>query len=95
MTKVNNSPDYAGWDKEEAMADIQSRVRKYEEQYETIDDDTLSYIKIYNLSSKMLVNHIYGRMAKSIVPVSCFVMYYSIPMIDDVYINWSISQIRL
>jgi len=67
MTKVNNSPDYAGWDKEEAMADIQSRVRKYEEQYETIDDDTLSYIKIYNLSSKMLVNHIYGRMAKSIV----------------------------
>ena len=39
MTKVNNSPDYAGWDKEEAMADIQSRVRKYEVQYETIDDE--------------------------------------------------------
>ena len=68
MTKVNNSPDYKGWDPEEAMADIQTRVAKYEEQYETIDDDSLSYIKIFNLSSKMLVNHIYGRMAKSIVP---------------------------
>ncbi|ACI64342.1 predicted protein, partial [Thalassiosira pseudonana CCMP1335] len=68
MTKVNNSPDYKGMDQEEAMADLLSRVQKYEEQYETIDDDSKSYIKIFNLSSKMLVNHIYGRMAKSIVP---------------------------
>jgi 6-phosphofructo-2-kinase/fructose-2,6-biphosphatase 2 len=68
MTKVNNSPDYKGMDPEEAMKDILDRVRKYEEQYETIEDDSLSYIKIFNLSSKILVNHIYGRMAKSIVP---------------------------
>ena len=67
-TKMSNSPDYAGVDPEEAMADLLVRVKKYEEQYETIDDDGLSYIKIFNLSSKMLVNHIYGRMAKSIVP---------------------------
>ncbi|KAL3791003.1 hypothetical protein HJC23_002992 [Cyclotella cryptica] len=68
MTKVNNSPDYKGMDPEEAMADLMKRVQKYEDQYETIDDDSLSYIKIFNLSSKVLVNHIYGRMAKSIVP---------------------------
>lgn len=68
MTKVNNSPDYKGIDVKVAMADLISRVKKYEEAYETIEDDTQSYIKIYNLSSKMLVNHIYGRMAKSIVP---------------------------
>jgi hypothetical protein len=68
MTKVNNSPDYKGMSQDEAMRDIEARVKKYEEQYETIDDDALSYIKIFNLSSKMLVNHIYGRMAKSIVP---------------------------
>ena len=68
MTKVHNSPDYKGMDTEEAMRDILSRVQKYEDQYETIDDDTCSYIKIFNLSSKILVNHIYGRMAKSIVP---------------------------
>lgn len=68
MTKVNNSPDYKDMNVKEAMDDLLSRVKKYEEAYETIDDDSQSYIKIFNLSSKMLVNHIYGRMAKSIVP---------------------------
>ena len=68
MTKVTNSPDYAGMDTKTAMADIIKRAALYEEAYETIDDDSLSYIKLYNLSSKMLVNHIGGRIAKSIVP---------------------------
>ena len=68
LTKVQNSPDYKDMDPQTAMEDLLSRVKKYEEAYETIEDDTLSYIKIFNLSSKMLVNHIYGRMAKSIVP---------------------------
>lgn len=68
LTKVNTSPDYLGMDPKVAMEDLLVRVKKYEEAYETIEDDTQSYIKIYNLSSKMLVNHIYGRMAKSIVP---------------------------
>lgn len=66
--KISNSPDYKGFSKEEAMKDLKERVQKYEEQYETITDDSLSYIKMYNLSTKMMVNHIYGRMAKIIVP---------------------------
>jgi hypothetical protein len=66
--KISNSPDYKGMSHEEALIDLQNRVRKYEEQYETIDDDSLSYIKIFNLSTKILVNHIYGRMSKTIVP---------------------------
>jgi hypothetical protein len=66
--KISNSPDYAGVEPEVAMADLESRVKKYEEQYETITDDSLSYIKIFNLSTKLLVNHIYGRMSKVIVP---------------------------
>jgi hypothetical protein len=66
--KISNSPDYAGMREEDAMADLKERCQKYEEQYETITDDSLSYIKMFNLSTKMLVNHIYGRMAKVIVP---------------------------
>lgn len=66
--KVSNSPDYVGMPQEEAIADLRQRVQKYEEQYETINDDSTSYIKIFNLSSKIMVNHIYGRMAKIIVP---------------------------
>jgi 6-phosphofructo-2-kinase/fructose-2,6-biphosphatase 1 len=66
--KISNSPDYAGMNEQEAMEDLRNRVRKYEDQYETITDDSLSYIKIFNLSTKLLVNHIYGRMSKVIVP---------------------------
>lgn len=66
--KISNSPDYKDMSQEEAMADLRNRVRKYEEKYETITDDSLSYIKIFNLSTKLLVNHIYGRMSKVIVP---------------------------
>ena len=66
--KVLNSPDFTGMTEEEGMADIRQRAKKYEDQYETIDDDTQSYIKVWNLSSKVLVNHCYGRMSKIIVP---------------------------
>eukprot|EP00529_Nitzschia_sp_RCC80_P015583 CAMPEP_0113495790 /NCGR_PEP_ID=MMETSP0014_2-20120614/29788_1 /TAXON_ID=2857 /ORGANISM="Nitzschia sp." /LENGTH=696 /DNA_ID=CAMNT_0000389693 /DNA_START=111 /DNA_END=2204 /DNA_ORIENTATION=+ /assembly_acc=CAM_ASM_000159 len=66
--KVTNSPDYQGMSESEAMTDLRARVAKYEAQYETITDDSLSYIKIFNLSTKLLVNHIYGRMSKVIVP---------------------------
>jgi hypothetical protein len=66
--KVSNSPDFEGMLPEEALADLRQRVEKYEAQYETVDDDSLSYIKVFNLSTKLLVNHIYGRLAKDLVP---------------------------
>lgn len=66
--KVANSPDFKGMGVEEAMEDLRKRVKKYEDQYETITDDSQSYIKMFNLSTKLFVNHIYGRMAKTIVP---------------------------
>ena len=66
--KVSNSPDFENMSQEEAMEDLKQRVKKYEDQYETIQDDSISYIKVFNLSSKLLCNHIYGRMAKETVP---------------------------
>lgn len=66
--KVLNSPDFEGMSEQEAVADLRDRVTKYEEQYETIDDDSLSYIKVFNLSTKIMVNHCYGRMSKIMVP---------------------------
>ena len=71
LDKISNSPDYANmYSKDEAIKDLKQRVRKYEEQYETITTDELSYIKVYNLSSKIMANQIYGRMSKLIVPAS-------------------------
>ena len=66
--KVSSSPDFDGMPVIDALNDLRNRVAKYEAQYETITDDTLSYIKIFNLSTKLMVNHIYGRMAKEVVP---------------------------
>jgi len=66
--KISVSPDYQGMSEEEALVDVRERVRKYEEAYETIDDDSLSYIKLFNFSSKLLANQIYGRMSKAVVP---------------------------
>ena len=36
--------------------------------YETVDDDQLAYIKLYNLQSKVMCNRAYGRMTKSLLP---------------------------
>lgn len=66
--KIQNSPDFDSMGADEALQDLRNRVRKYEEQYETILDDSLSYIKVFNFSTKLLCNHIYGRMAKELVP---------------------------
>jgi len=66
--KISHSPDFDDMSEQEALQDLRNRVRKYEEQYETILNDNISYIKVFNLSSKLMVNHIYGRMAKELVP---------------------------
>ncbi|KAJ1470122.1 6-phosphofructo-2-kinase-domain-containing protein, partial [Baffinella frigidus] len=59
--KVRCSPDFVGISAEQALADFKERVRKYELVYRTISDDDLSYIKVMNLSSKVVCNKIYGR----------------------------------
>ncbi len=68
LYKIRNSPDFEGLTEEEAMQDLKARAAKYEERYETIDDDSLSYVKLFNFSSKILANNIYGRAAKIVVP---------------------------
>jgi len=67
-SKIKNSPDFEGMGAEEAYRDLVQRIRNYEAQYQTITDDTLSYIRLFNLSSKVACNKIYGRMASSLLP---------------------------
>ena len=59
--KVRCSPDFKGVEAQRALLDFRERVRKYELVYRTINDDELSYIKVMNLSSKVVCNKIYGR----------------------------------
>jgi broad specificity phosphatase PhoE/predicted kinase len=66
--KVRDSPDFAGFPFEESMENLRRRIAKYEEVYEEVADDGASYIKLYNMSSKVLVNRLYGACAKSVLP---------------------------
>ena len=66
--KISSCPDFNGMSTSEALQDVQCRTTKYESRYETIIDQRQSYIKIFNLSSRLMVNHIYGRLAKVVLP---------------------------
>jgi len=65
MQKASGSPDYRTMPIEEAMADLQIRITNYEKVYEPITDDSMSYIKLINLQSKVICNKIFGSIAQS------------------------------
>ena len=57
------SPDYRNFGSENAVHDFQERIKFYEKQYEPIDEDldkNKSFIKIFNVGQKFLVNRITG-----------------------------------
>mmetsp|Transcript_77202 Transcript_77202/g.136751 ORF Transcript_77202/g.136751 Transcript_77202/m.136751 type:complete len:496 (+) Transcript_77202:43-1530(+) len=66
--KVSNSPDFSGLEPAAALSDLRKRIAKYEEVYETVGDEEGSFIKLFNLSSKVMVNQCYGRMTKTVLP---------------------------
>ena len=69
QVKIATCPDFVGMDRTDALNDLKSRIERYESRYETIPkDDPSSYIKIYNLGSRLVVNHVYGRLAKVVLP---------------------------
>lgn len=69
LGKVRNSPDFERMSIPEAMADLKDRIEKYAAVYETVQDSEGPYIKVFDLSSKIMANHCYGRLAKSMLPL--------------------------
>ena len=58
MTKVLRSPDYKDMDFNTAMSDLMRRINFYMQVYETVEDsEGCAYVKLYNLQSKVHVNH--------------------------------------
>lgn len=67
--KISSSPDYKHMSYEDAVADLKQRMKNYEAAYEALDDDEgISYIKLFDLQSKVYAKGIYGHIAKSILP---------------------------
>ena len=64
-----SSPDYAGLDPDQAAEDFASRIKHYEQAYETLgpEDSKLTYIKLLNVGSQVVINMIKGYLQSRIV----------------------------
>ncbi|KAI8977104.1 6-phosphofructo-2-kinase-domain-containing protein [Mycotypha africana] len=62
-----SSPDYVGWDPEEAVRDYKRRIKQHEENYETITDTTLPFVKNMNAGEQFIVNNVMGYLQSRIV----------------------------
>eukprot|EP00158_Paraphelidium_tribonemae_P004002 Partr_v1_DN26519_c0_g1_i1_m3932 putative 6phosphofructo2kinase len=65
------SPDYVNVDAETAAADFISRIKHYEDAYESINcsmtETFLSYIKLIDVGSEVVINQIHGYLQSRIV----------------------------
>lgn len=65
-----SSPDYKNVDSETAVSDFVERIRLYEMQYEAIDDKLdkhYSFIKIFNVGERFIVNRVLGHIQSRVV----------------------------
>ncbi|KAK7128939.1 hypothetical protein R3I94_017235 [Phoxinus phoxinus] len=65
-----SSPDYENYDKEEALVDFLKRIDCYKISYVALDEEKdrhLSFIKIFNVGSRYLVNRVQDHMQSRIV----------------------------
>eukprot|EP00960_Hanusia_phi_P032973 750174-Hanusia_phi.AAC.3 len=72
--KVRLSPDFKGMDFHTAMKDLKTRIANYEAVYEELDESetdstgkSMSFIKVINLSSKVIANNVHGGIARSVL----------------------------
>jgi hypothetical protein len=63
------SPDYAGMNPEKAATDFLRRIEKYQNQYETIDDDEddLTYVKMIDVGAQIIVQGIQDMLQTRVV----------------------------
>ncbi|KAF9585745.1 Fructose-2,6-bisphosphatase, partial [Lunasporangiospora selenospora] len=67
MSVKLSSPDYKNMDPEQAVEDFKARIVHYREAYETITEENLTYIKLINVGSQVILNHIQGYLQSRIV----------------------------
>ncbi|KAK4515899.1 uncharacterized protein ATC70_010857 [Mucor velutinosus] len=62
-----SSPDYVGWDPEEAVKDYTHRIEQCELHYKVISDLTLPFVKLMNFGEQLIVNNVQGYLQSRIV----------------------------
>ncbi|KAF5386441.1 hypothetical protein D9757_005843 [Collybiopsis confluens] len=51
-----SSPDYRGWNPDDAVEDYYTRIQDHEKYYETVEEKDWPYIRILNVGEKIMVN---------------------------------------
>jgi 6-phosphofructo-2-kinase / fructose-2,6-biphosphatase 2 len=54
-------------DPEQAVADFRNRIKHYEDVYETVDEDTSSYVKVIDIGRKVIINNVTSYLPSRIV----------------------------
>ena len=67
QAKVNNEDYRTEADKRRAFEDFKDRIRKYEEVYEPMQEEHLSFIKLINQGRRVEINNIHGFLLGRIV----------------------------
>jgi len=67
QNKIDNSPYLKNMPPSEATRYLHQRILKYQRSFETISDDNMSYIKMINLSSKIISNRIFGHLSTTVM----------------------------
>ncbi|KAI5799815.1 6-phosphofructo-2-kinase-domain-containing protein [Geopyxis carbonaria] len=62
-----SSPDYTGQDPEEAVRDFMARIHNYEKVYEQVDEDDLTYVKLINVGSQVVINRVQNYLQTRII----------------------------
>ncbi|TFK38003.1 bifunctional 6-phosphofructo-2-kinase/fructose-2,6-bisphosphate 2-phosphatase [Crucibulum laeve] len=62
-----SSPDYRGWDPDQAVKDYYSRIRDHEKYYEPVEETSWPFIRIINVGEKIILNNIQGYLQSRIV----------------------------
>jgi Fructose-2,6-bisphosphatase len=68
--KLSN-PDYKGVDPDQAIKDFLERIEQYKKKYEELSEETdgedCSFVKLYNVGKRVVVNNINGYLASKVV----------------------------
>ncbi|KAI8370639.1 6-phosphofructo-2-kinase-domain-containing protein [Radiomyces spectabilis] len=62
-----SSPDYVGWEPEEAVKDYTKRIEQHKINYETIADLSLPFVKLMNVGEQLIVNNVQGYLQSRVV----------------------------
>ncbi|KAG4301552.1 hypothetical protein PCK1_002037 [Pneumocystis canis] len=62
-----SSPDYKGKDPEKSASDFLMRIKYYEQAYEPLEDEDMTYVKLIDVGQRVIVNQIQDYLQSRIV----------------------------